>query len=129
MKRDFRKLVLLLMVVLMLMACAGATNTTPTNIGVTSYEAAGVTLTQAYNSEKMLLRAGTITAEQDKTFQLGVYKTAVDSYKALGIAAKAVLAAKDAVSKASAQDKFAALDAQLPLLIADVLKFLDEVKK
>ena len=118
---------------LALVACAaitpGATNTTATNVGVTSYEAAGASLTQAFNLEKALLKAGAITADQDKDFQLGPYAKAVNCYKAIGSEAVSVLTATDALSQGTAQDKFNALNAQLPGLIANVTNFIQEVSK
>jgi len=131
MRKERFSVLLLVLLVFIVVGCKnmGATNTTPTNVAVTSYEAAGNTLTQAYNLEKYLLRAGKITPEQDKEFQLGVYAKAVTCYKAVGTAAVAVLLAKDAVSKKTATDKFNTLSAQLPVLIDGVLKFLDSIKK
>ena len=122
-----------LMLLMLLVACNsctqfGACNTTPTNIGVTSYEAAGAVLTQAYNTEKMLLATGKITAQQDADFQLGVYAKAVTCYKAMGNLAVVVIVTKDIVEQKNAQDKFNALNTQLPTLIANVLKFIEEVK-
>ena len=126
MKRKF----LVGLLLLALVACAGfgATNTSVTNIGVTSYETAGVTLTQAFNLEKALLKAGKITAAQDSEFQLGVYTDAVNCYKAIGSAAVAVITATDTTSKATATDKFNALSAQLPTMLANVLTFIQGVK-
>jgi hypothetical protein len=126
------RLKMTLFVLLMLVvSCAnmGATNTTSTNIAVTSYEAAGITLTQAYNLEKALFKAGTITAEQDAEFQLGPYTKAVTCYRAIGSAAVTILTATDQNSKATAQDKFTTLNAQLPTLLTNVLTFIQEVQK
>jgi len=115
----------------MVAGCAsmGATNTTSTNIGVTAYETAGATLTSAYNTEKAMLKAGIITLAQDSSFQTGVYAKAVTCYRGIGTAAIMVLTATDSNSKVTAQAKFDALNAQLPTLIADVTKFLTEVKR
>jgi hypothetical protein len=117
--------------VLALMSCAnmGATNTTLTNVGVTSYEVAGASLTQAYNTEKMLFKAGTITVAQDSQFQLGVYADAVKCYKATGDAAAIALSVTDAASKATAIEKFNSLNAQLPALVANVVAFIQSVQK
>lgn len=111
-------------------ACAnmGTTNTSVTNVGVTSYEATGVLLTQAFTTEKALLRAGKITAAQDVTFQRGVYGKATKVYKAVGTAAVMVLTVTDSDSKKTAQEKFNVLNAQLPVLVADVMKFIEGVK-
>ena len=128
MRRNIKVLPLLLLF-LMLLACAGATNTTPINVAVTSYETAGIALAQAYSAEKALFKAGTITAQQDSDFQLGVYTKAVNCYKDIGVTAKALLSAKDDASKATLQAKFDLLSKDLPVLVADVLKFLDDVKK
>ena len=121
----------ILVILLLISSCAwmGATNTTATNIAVTTYESAGATLKQAYNTEKMLLKAGTITAAQDEDFQLGVYTKAYTCYKALGSALSVVITTTDSTAKATAQEKIAALNAQLPGLVADVLAFIKEVKK
>jgi hypothetical protein len=117
--------IILLMCFIAGCASLGATNTTSTNVGVAAYETAGVTLAQAYNTEKALLKAGTISAAQDSAFQLGVYTKAVTCYKAIGDAAVAVLTTTDSTS----QDKFNSLNAQLPALITDVTNFITEVSK
>lgn len=129
MRKDLKKFVVLVML-LALVACTsmGATNTSVTNVGVTSYEATGVLLAQAFSIEKALLKAGKITAAQDKNFQLGVYAKAVNGYKAVGAAAVAVLTATDTKSKTTAQDKFNTLNAQLPVLITAVTNFIQGVK-
>jgi hypothetical protein len=119
------------MIVFCLVGCSqlGATNTKPTNVAVTSYETIGVILTQAYTAEKAMCKSKMITPAQDKEFQLGVYAKAVAGYKAVGTAAVAVLTATDSASKKTAQEKFNELNAQLPGLIADVTKFIQEVQK
>jgi hypothetical protein len=126
-----RKFLAVLLMLCFIAGCAGlgATNTTTTNVGVTAYETAGLALSQAYSTEKALLKAGTISAAQDSAFQLGAYTKAVTCYKAIGSAAVAVLTATDSTSKATAQNKFNALNAQLPGLIADVTNFITEVSK
>jgi hypothetical protein len=128
--KQFKILAVLLMLCF-IAGCAGlgATNTTATNVGVASYESAGVTLAQAYNTEKMLFKAGTITAVQDSQFQLGVYTDAFNCYKAIGSSAVAVITATDATSKATATAKFNSLNAQLPALITNVLTFIQGVSK
>lgn len=128
MKKNLKSVALLLMI-LALMACAGATNTTPTNVAVTAYETAGVTLIQAYSTEKALLRAGAITAAQDSEFQLGVYTKAVDCYYQIGIAAKVILGTADVIAKAKAQADYDALMKELPGFVANVVAFLDTLKK
>jgi hypothetical protein len=115
-----------ILVLIFFVGCAG--NTTPTNIGVTAYETSGAMLTQSYNSEKLLLATGAITAAQDSQFQLGVYKDAVDCYKALGSAAVAVLTATDSSGKTTATDKFNLLNAQLPGLISKVIVFIQDLQ-
>jgi hypothetical protein len=110
-------------------ASMGATNTTATNVGVASYESTGVILAQAFNTEKALLKAGTITADQDRDFQLGVYTKAVTCYKAIGAAAVTVLTVTDASGKSTAQSKFDSLNAELPALVAAVTTFISGVTK
>lgn len=130
MKMNRLWLVVLSLLLLTAFGCAnmGATNTSATNVGVTSYEATGVLLTQAFNTEKALLKAGRITLDQDRTFQMGVYANAVNGYKAVGSAAVAVLTATDPTEKLTAQEKFNALSNQLPTLIEGVMKFIEGVK-
>lgn len=120
-----------LILLLFVVSCAsmGATNTTATNVGVTAYEMAGLSLTQAYTIEKSLFRAGKITAKQDSDFQLGPYTKAVSCYKAMGTVAVSVITATDSTAKASFQTKFNELNAQLPGLIADVMAFIETVNK
>ena len=121
--RKFKQLQIL-MVILFLAGCAAWTNQTTTNVGVTAYETAGSVLTSAYNTEKAMLKAGTITAAQDASFQMGPYKAAVDCYRAIGSAAVMVIIATDPSAKATAQAKFDALNTQLPGLITQVLAFI-----
>ena len=122
------------LIVLVLLAfvsgCAsmGATNTTATNVGVAAYESAGATLRGAYNSEKLFLKMGKITAEQDAAFQNGIYKKAYDCYQAIGTAATTVITTKDAAEKQNVQAASDKLNAQLPTLISAVMIFLEGVK-
>jgi hypothetical protein len=129
--KKLKLLGMLMMLTFFAVGCAGmgATNTTATNVMVTSYEATGATLTQAFNVEKMLLTSGVITPEQDAQFQLGVYTDAFNCYRAIGSAAVAVLTATDSAGKTTAMEKFNALKAQLPDLITKVLTFIQEVQK
>jgi hypothetical protein len=123
-----------LLMALLCCSCAaitpGATNTTVPNVGVTSYEALGLTLTQAYNTEKALFKAGKITAEQDKEFQLGVYTTAYNCYQKIGLSLNIIFDVKEsATNKETAQLDFKTLSSQLPTLIGQVTAYITAVSK
>jgi hypothetical protein len=129
--RMVKQFVIFLSACVLLSSCAaiGGTNTTATNVAVTSYEAAGATLKQAFNTEKALFKAGAITAAQDASFQTGVYKKAYECYEGVNTAAIAASKATDALSKTTLQDKVTALLAVLPGLVTDVQNFISEVTK
>jgi len=107
----------------------GATNTTAPNIGVTSYESVGIILTQTFNAEKALLKAGKITASQDSAFQLGAYTKAYNCYQSIGKALNIIFDVKATVAdKAGAQAIFQALSAELPGLLTEVQALIAGMK-
>ena len=65
-----------LILLLFVVSCAsmGATNTTATNVGVTAYEMAGLSLTQAYTIEKTLFRPEKLQPNKTVTFNSGLIR-------------------------------------------------------
>ena len=100
----------------------GATNTTNTNVAVTSFEGVGTTLKALHDTEASMVKSGTITAAQDAQFQI-LYADAYAGYKALGAAMSTALTATGA-SQQSAQATVVQLTGKLPGLISAVSNFL-----
>ena len=124
-------LVIAMVMILAIAGCAGtgATNTTATNVVVTSYESAGAVLSSAFNTEKTLRAKSLVTDAQHLQF-MALYKKAYDCYITIGDTLKIVVSTiSTTTQKTDAQTKVDALLTQLPPLISDIQKFIAEVSK
>jgi uncharacterized protein YcfL len=121
-----------LLLLVMLAGCASttgtATNTSATNVAVTTYEGFGITLTQAKATEESMYAAGQLTAAQHNSFQQGVYTQARNCYLDIQAAADSYLKATDPTVQTTQQAKFNALMGQLPALVGAVTKFISDAK-
>ena len=109
-----------------LAGCASTgSNTTGTNVAVTTEEGVATTLVSIWNTEQAALKAGTITPAQDEQFQT-LFSATKNAYLLLNSATQTALTATG-VTQSNAVAQVTTLTAQFPTLLANLEAFLTSI--